>query len=162
MKVNLSAPDIGERELLYVQEVMRSGSLSLGPMLPRFEEKFASTVGRRFAIATNSGTSALHLCVRAAGIGAGDELITTSFSFVASTNCLLYEGAVPVFVDIDPRTLNISAGQIGEFLERCCRRDSRGRTVNRATGRQVKAILPVHVFGLPCDMHAIRELARAY
>jgi perosamine synthetase len=162
MRIPLSAPDIGDRELWYVEEVMRSGNLSLGPMLPRFEEKFAQTVQRKFAIATNSGTSALHLCVRAAGIGAGHEVITSSFSFVASTNCLLYEGAVPVFVDIDPSTLNLSPEQIEEFLKRCCHRDPRGRTINRETGREVKAILPVHVFGLPCDMDAIRGLAGAY
>src|SRR5262245_28666255 len=135
MRIPLSAPDIGDRELRYVEEVMRSGQLSLGPMLPRFEEKFAETVGRSFAIATNSGTSALHLCVRAAGIAAGDEVITTSFSFVASTNCLLYEGAVPVFVDIDPGTLNISPERIAEFLKRCCRRDSQ-RSDERRVGNE--------------------------
>lgn len=162
LKVPLSAPDVGERELRYVEEVMRSGQLSLGPMLPRFEEKFAATIGRKYAIAVNSGTSALHLCVRAAAIGAGHEVVTTSFSFVASTNCLLYENAVPVFVDIDPMTLNISAARIGEFLRDCCKRDGSGRVINRQTGREVKGILPVHVFGLPCDMQTIRELAGDY
>src|SRR5215475_5957606 len=162
LKVPLSRPDIGERELRYVQEVMRSGQLSLGPMLAKFEQAFAAAVGRKYAIAVNSGTSALHLCVRAAAIGAGHEVITTSFSFVASTNCLLYENAVPVFVDIDPLTLNISPERIREFLKKCCERDERGLTINRETGREVKAILPVHVFGLPCDMQPIRELAEEY
>jgi perosamine synthetase len=162
LKVPLSAPDVGDRELGYVEEVMRSGTLSLGPMLPRFEKAFAATIGRKFAIAVNSGTSALHLCVRAAGIGPAHEVITTSFSFVASTNCLLYENAVPVFVDIDPATLNISPAQIEEFLRKACARDARGRLTNRATGREVKAILPVHVFGLPSDMQAIGDLAREY
>ena len=162
LKIPLSAPDVGDRELRYVEQVMRSGSLSLGPMLPRFEEAFAATIGRKFAIAVNSGTSALHLCVRAAGIGPGHEVITTSFSFVASTNCLLYENGVPVFVDIDPATLNISPDQIEEFLKNCCARDAQGRVVNRATGREVKAILPVHVFGLPSDMPAIGDLAKEY
>src|SRR5215471_4477945 len=114
-RVPLSAPDVGERELRYVQEVMLSGHLSLGPMLPKFEAQFAATIGRKHAVAVNSGTSALHLCVRAAGIGAGHEVVTSSFSFVASTNCLLYEKAVPVFVDIDPVTLNISPEKIAEF-----------------------------------------------
>jgi perosamine synthetase len=159
LKIPLSAPDVGERELHYLEEVLRSGNLSLGPMLPRFEDKFAATIGRKYAIAVNSGTSALHLCVRAAEIGAAHEVITTSFSFVASTNCLLYESAVPVFVDIDPATLNISPAQIEEFLTKCCRRNKQGRVVNRETGREVKAILPVHVFGLPCDMKSIREIA---
>src|SRR5215467_15931570 len=162
LKVPLSAPDVGERELLYVQEVMRSGQLSLGPVLGKFEQALASAVGRRFAVAVNSGTSALHLGVRAAGIGAGHEVITTSFSFVASTNCLLYEKAVPVFVDIDPDTLNISPASIREFLKKCCGRDAHGRVVDRETGREVKGILPVHVFGLPADMQPIRELADEY
>jgi perosamine synthetase len=162
MKVPLSAPDVGEHELRYVEQVMRSGNLSLGPMLLRFEEKFASTIGRKYAIAVNSGTSALHLCVRAVEIGASHEVITSSFSFVASTACLLYENAVPVFVDIDPATLNISAVKIAEFLTKCCWRDARGRVIDRGTGREVKAILPVHVFGLPCDMTAIREIADRY
>jgi perosamine synthetase len=159
LKVPLSAPDVGERELRYVEEVMRSGHLSLGPMLPKFEEKFAGTIGRRYAVAVNSGTSALHLCVRAAGIGSGHEVITTSFSFVASTNCLLYENAVPVFVDIDPTTLNISPARVREFLKKCCERDAHGRVIDRETGREVKGILPVHVFGLPCDMQPIEEAA---
>jgi len=162
MKIPLSAPDVGERELRYVEQVMRSGNLSLGPMLPKFEERFAATIGRKYAIAVNSGTSALHLCVRAAEIGATHEVITSSFSFVASTNCLLYENAVPVFVDIDPSTLNISPAGIDEFLTRCCRRDAEGRVIDHETGREVKAILPVHVFGLPCDMNAIREIAKEY
>jgi perosamine synthetase len=161
LRVPLSAPDVGERELRYVQDVMRSGQLSLGPMLPRFEEQFAAAIGRKHAIAVNSGTSALHLCVRAAAIRAGHEVITTSFSFVASTNCLLYENAVPVFIDIDPMTLNISVAGIREFLRECCNRDG-GRVINRHTGREVKGILPVHVFGLPCDMQTIRELAGEY
>jgi perosamine synthetase len=162
LKIPLSAPDVGDREFRYVEQVMRSGSLSLGPMLPRFEEAFAATIGRKFAIAVNSGTSALHLCVRSAGIGPAHEVITTSFSFVASTNCLLYENAVPVFVDIDPATLNISPAQIEEFLKKCCAPDSQGRLINRTTSREVKAILPVHVFGLPCDMQAIGDLAKDY
>jgi perosamine synthetase len=102
------------------------------------------------------------LCVRAAGIGAGHEVITTSFSFVASTNCLLYENAVPVFVDIDPATLNISPDRIRQFLKKCCERDAHGRVIDRETGREVKGILPVHVFGLPCDMQPIAELADEY
>ena len=161
LKIPLSAPDVGDREVRYVEEVLRSGCLSLGPMLPRFEEKFATTVGRKYAVAVNSGTSALHLCVRAAGISAGHEVITTSFSFVASTNCLLYESAVPVFVDIDPVTLNISPERIRKFLQGC-HRGGRGRIVNPHTGREVKAILPVHVFGLPCEMDEICAIAEEY
>ncbi len=116
MKIPLSQPDIGEREIEYVTNVLRSGQLSLGPKLAEFEEKFADYVGTRYAVATNSGTSALHLCVKALGIGRGDEVLTTSFSFVASANCLLYEKALPVFVDISPGTLNIDPAAIREIL----------------------------------------------
>ncbi len=160
--IPLSAPDITESEIACVTEVLRGGHLSLGPKLAEFEERFADYVGARYAIAANSGTSALHLCVRALGIGAGDEAITTSFSFVASSNCLFYEGAVPRFVDIDPVTLNIRPEAIRSFLETKCKRARDGRVTDQETGRVVKAILPVHVFGMPCDMRAIAELADEY
>lgn len=163
MNIPLSKPDVGEREIEQVVEVLRSHRLSLGPKLIDFERHFTAYVGTRFAIATNSGTSALHLCVRALGIGPGDEVITTPFSFVASTNCILYQGACPVFLDVDPETLNLDPAEIRRFLRERCTVDSHRKTVrNRATGRIVKAILPVHVFGLPCDMDAILELAREF
>lgn len=162
MKIPLSAPDIGEREIAYVTDVLRSCHLSLGPRLAQFEERFAQYVGTRYAVAANSGTSALHMCVRALGIGLGDEAITTSFSFVASANCLLYEGAIPCFLDIHPRTLNLDPEVVREFLRRQCKRTAGGVVVHRATGRTVKAILPVHVFGMPCDMNALVKLAREY
>jgi perosamine synthetase len=160
--IPLSKPDISEKEVEYVSKVLRSGMLSLGPRLKEFEERFADFVGSRYAVALNSGTSALHLCVRALGIGVGDAVITTSFSFVASVNCFLYEGAVPIFVDIDPQTLNLSATQIERYLRECCRRNSAGRMTDKISGRVVKAILPVHVFGVPCDMNSIQDLGRAY
>jgi FlaA1/EpsC-like NDP-sugar epimerase/dTDP-4-amino-4,6-dideoxygalactose transaminase len=163
MQVPLSKPEIGEKEIRYVTDVLRSGQLSLGPRLAEFEQKFASYVGTRHAVATNSGTSALHLCVRALGIGPQDEVITSPFSFVASANCMLYEGALPVFVDIDPVTMNLDAKQVRRFLRQSCGLDSRrGALIDKATGRTVKAILPVHVFGLPCDMDPIMEVARQY
>jgi perosamine synthetase len=161
MNVPLSKPDIGQREIDYVSEVLKSGQLSLGPKVKEFEDRFASYTRTRFAVATSSGTSALHLAIRALGIGPGDEVVTTSFSFVASANCIQYEGAVPVFVDIDPSTLNISAEHVRRFFEQCCLREG-GYLVNRLTGRRVKAVLPVHVFGLPCDMGAILGLASEY
>jgi perosamine synthetase len=163
VKIPLSKPDIGEREIALVTDVLKSGQLSLGPKLVEFEKRFAANVGTRFAIATNSGTSALHLGVRALGIGEGDDVLTTSFSFVASVNCLLYERATPVFVDIDPSTLNIDPAKIREIIEHeyfwdCVKQ----RQVNRQTGHVLKAILPVHVFGLPCDMSAILMIAREF
>src|ERR671931_862804 len=124
-------------------EVLRSGRLSLGPMLERFERQFATWLGVDDAVAVSSGTAALHLGVRGLGWGEGDEVLTSPFSFVASANCLLYEGARPVFCDIDPRTLNITAETAGEAL------------TERTTG-----ILPVHIFGYPCDMPEIELLSR--
>jgi perosamine synthetase len=163
MRIPLSQPDIGEREIEYVTNVLRSGQLSLGPRVAEFEEAFAEYVGTRYAIATNSGTSALHLCVKALGIGAGDDVLTTSFSFVASINCLLYENALPVFVDIDPETMNIDPGAIRQTIVQDYRWDRlKSRHINKRTGRILKAILPVHVFGQPCDMRSILEIAREF
>ncbi len=163
MRIPLSLPDIGDREIGAVTDVLRSGQLSLGSRVTEFEEKFASYIGTRYAIAANSGTSALHLSVRAMGLGAGDEVITTSFSFVASVNCLLYENVTPIFVDIDPRTCNIDPREIRQLIQRDYVWDSRlMRMVNRRTGGILKALLPVHVFGHPCEMDEILEIAREF
>ncbi len=163
MKVPLSCPDITEVEVQYVTRVLRSGQLSLGPRVAEFEEKFAAYVGARYAVAVNSGTSALHLAVRALGIGGGDEVITTSFSFVASSNCLIYEYALPVFVDIDPHTFNLDPREIQRFIQSCCVVNTKTDALTDVrTGRRVRAILPVHVFGLPCNMDAIMRIARKY
>lgn len=162
MNIPLSSPDVGEREIEYVSQVIRSKQLSLGPWLNRFEEQFAQYAGTRYAVAASSGTAALHMCVLAMGIGAGDEVITTPFSFVASTNCMLYEGATPVLLDIDRETYNLDPAKLREFLEQRCSRDKNGRVVNTKSGQTVKAILPVHVFGLPCEMDAIEQIANEY
>ncbi len=163
MRIPLSKPDIGEREINAVANLLRSGRLSLGPLLEEFEERFAEYVGTRYAVATSSGTAALHLCVKALGIGPRDEAITTSFSFVASANCLLYEDARPVFADIDPQTLNLNPAAIRERIERDYVRDTcNNRLVNRHFGRTLKAIFPVHIFGLPCSMQPILEVAREF
>src|SRR6267143_298916 len=163
MNVPLSRPDITDLEVEYVTSVLRSGQLSLGPRVAEFVDKFASYVGARYAVAVNSGTSALHLAVRALGIRDGDEVITTSFSFVASSNCLIYEYALPVFVDIDPHTFNLDPREIQRFIQNCCVVNTKtGALTDVRTGRRVRAILPVHVFGLPCDMDAIMRIARKY
>ena len=161
MQVPLSNPDISEREIEKVCQVLRSGKLSLGPCVPEFERQFAAYVGTLYAVAVNSGTSALHLITRALGIGAGDEVITTSFSFVASTNCFLYEGAAPVFVDIDPETLNLDPRAVRKFITTQCRVQD-GQLINLRSGRRVKAMVPVHVFGVPCEMQSIMEIAREF
>ncbi|MGH9560261.1 MAG: DegT/DnrJ/EryC1/StrS family aminotransferase [Terracidiphilus sp.] len=162
MNIPLSSPDVGEREIEYVSAVLRSQQLSLGPWLNRFEEGFAEYAGTRYAVAASSGTAALHMCVRAMEIGPGDEVITSPFSFVASVNCILYEGATPVLLDIDRETYNLAPEKLREFLKHGCARQKDGRVVNLKTGQTVKAILPVHVFGLPCEMDAIDEIAGEY
>jgi len=142
MQVPLSSPDITQAERDAVLAVLDTPRLSLGPKLPEFERIVADFCGREFAAAVNSGTSGLHLCLRALGIGAGDEVITTPFSFIASANAAMFDGGRPVFVDIDPDTWNIDADRIPE-----------------AISDRTRAILPVDVFGLPADMDPIAELA---
>ncbi|MFQ5354464.1 MAG: DegT/DnrJ/EryC1/StrS family aminotransferase [Thermodesulfobacteriota bacterium] len=145
MKIHLSSPDITDLEIQYVTEVLKTRNLSLGPMLGKFESAFAERVGSKYAVAVNSGTSGLHLVVRALGIGEGDVVITTPFSFISSANCMLFERARPLFVDIDEDTMNIDPKKIKEAME--------------GLDKPPKAILPVHVFGYPCDMDAIMEIA---
>ncbi len=142
-QVPLARPDIGERELELVTQVLRSDVLALGPYAPRFEAAIAALAGRREGIACSSGTAGLHLGVRALGIGAGDEVITTPFSFVASANCILYEGATPRFVDIEEDSLGIDPALVGE-----------------AVSDRTRAILPVHVFGRPCRIVDLAGIAR--
>jgi perosamine synthetase len=140
--IPLSQPVIGPREEELVLQTLRSGRLSLGPMLLEFERRFAERVGVERTSAVSSGTAGLHLALRAAGIQPGDEVITTPFSFVASANSILYEGARPVFVDIDERTLNLDPA-----------------AASAAVGGRTAGILPVHIFGYPADMPAFEQLA---
>ena len=145
MKIKLSAPEIRKEEIELVNQVMKSGVLSIGPMVEDFEEAFRRYFNVKYAIAVNSGTSGLHLVVRALGIGEGDEVITSPFSFIASTNCILFERAKPIFVDIDEKTLNIDIRRIEEKIT-----------------SKTKAILPVDVFGQPVDMEVIMSLAQKH
>jgi perosamine synthetase len=142
-QVPLARPDVGERELELVTQVLQSDILALGPFAPRFEAAIAALSGRREGIACSSGTAGLHLGIRALGIGAGDEVITTPFSFVASANCILYEGATPRFVDIEEDSLGIDPSLVVE-----------------AAGNRTRAILPVHVFGRPCRIVELAGVAR--
>lgn len=140
--IPLSRPDISEDDIAAVVEVLRGSQLSLGPRLPAFEKQMAEHVGVTHAVAVNSGTSALHLCMRALDIHDGDEVITTPFSFVASANCILFERAVPRFVDVLPDTLCIDPAR-----------------VEAAITPKTKAILAVDVFGYLCDWDALRAIA---
>ncbi|ABE52493.1 DegT/DnrJ/EryC1/StrS family aminotransferase [Methanococcoides burtonii] len=143
--IPLAQPDIGEEEIRLVNEVLRSGWLSMGPKVIEFEKLFAKYMGTKHAIAINSGTSGLHLCIKSLNISKGDEVITSPFSFIASSNCIMFEGGTPVFVDIDPDTLNLDAKQIEDAIT-----------------ENTKAILPVHVFGHPCEMDAIMDIAEEH
>lgn len=142
-QIPLSKPDLGPREEELVLEVVRSGRLSLGPMLERFEREFAEWLGVDDAVATSSGTTALHLGVRTLGWSRGDRVVLSPFTFVASANALLYEGVEPVFTDVDPETLNLTP-----------------EGAEAALGEGVVGIVPIDIFGLPADMGGFEELSR--
>lgn len=167
----MSSPDLTDAEISAVSEILRTSHLSLGPKLTAFEEAVASYVGLGHAVGVNSGTSGLHLCVVAAGIEEGDLVITTPFSFVASANCVLYERAIPVFVDVEAHTGNIDPALVAEAVEALSERrrsPDRERWFPPALrGSQlpagpVKAVLPVHAFGQPTDMDPILATAKTY
>ena len=143
--IPLARPVLGDAEERAVIEVLRSGQLSLGPRLAEFERLFAARVGAPHACAVSSGTAGLHLALRAVGVGEGDEVVTSPFSFVASANAALYERARPVFADIDPVTLNLDP-------------DAAAAAVTERT----RALLPVHIFGYPADMPAFERLADSH
>ncbi len=143
--IPLSSQSITPSEVDAVVDVMKSDRLSLGPRVIEFEKAVAARAGRKYGIAVNSGTSGLHLCVRSLGIGDGDEVITTPFSFIATTNCVLFERARPVFVDIDPESYNLDPAAI-----------------EAAITPNTKAILPVEVFGNTAHFDAYEQIARKH
>jgi perosamine synthetase len=143
--IPLSSPYLDERDEELVLEVLRSGRLSLGPAIDRFEELFAERVGAPYAAAVSSGTSGLHLLAAMAGFGDGDEVITSPYSFVASTNCFVYEGATPVFADVDERTMNLDPA-----------------AVEAAITERTRGIVAVDIFGYPCELDALRGLAEKH
>ncbi|MCZ7545992.1 MAG: DegT/DnrJ/EryC1/StrS family aminotransferase [Anaerolineae bacterium] len=145
MHVPMSSPDIAEAEINAVTEVLGTQWLSMGPRLAMFEEAFARYVGAKHAVGVNSGTSGLHLAMRAAGIERGAEVITSSFSFIASANCVLYEGGTPVFVDIDPLTGNVAPA-----------------AVEAAITERTRALIVIHVFGQPADMDPLFRIVRQH
>ncbi|GAI33341.1 unnamed protein product, partial [marine sediment metagenome] len=143
MQIPLSRPDITEREIEAVCAVLRTPNLSLGPKLAEFEAAFAEYIGRKRAVAVNSGTSGLFLCMLALDIGPGDEVITTPFTFIASATPIMMAGATPVFVDIDQASLNIDPAKIE----------------SKITDR-TKAVLPVEIFGNPVGLDKVCEIAQ--
>ena len=145
IKVSIASPVIEEEEINAVIDVMKSGMIAQGPKVIEFEEEFAKYVGAKYGIATNSGTSALHVALLAAGIGEGDEVITTPFTFAATGNSILYTGARPVFVDIDPETFTIDPAKIEEAIT-----------------EKTKAIMPVQLYGQAADMEPIMKIAKEH
>jgi perosamine synthetase len=143
--IGLSAPWIDERDEQLVLQVLRSGQLSLGPTGPRFEELLADTVGAAYCAAVSSGTAGLHLCMRLAGVRPGDEVITSPYSFVASANCAIYEGATPVFADIDPATLNLDPA-----------------AVEAAVTPRTRAVVAVDIFGYPCELDELQAICERH
>lgn len=143
--IPISKPFIGEAEKQAVMEVLESGMLAQGPRTAEFEKQFVAVCQTKHAIATSSGTTALHVALLAHGIGAGDEVITTPFTFIASINSIVYTGATPVFVDIEADTFNMDASLI-----------------EAAVTPQTKAIMPVHLYGHPCDMDTICQIAERH
>jgi perosamine synthetase len=144
-EIPLARPLLGEREEELVLEVLRSGRLSLGPTIDRFEELVAERVGAPFAVAMSSGTAGLHLLARAAGLGPGDEAITSPISFVSSANCFIFEGATPVFADVDRRTLNLDPA-----------------AVEAAITERTRAVVAVDMFGYPCELDEIRAMCERH
>ncbi|MFQ5602060.1 MAG: DegT/DnrJ/EryC1/StrS family aminotransferase [bacterium] len=162
-RIPLSRPDISRVEKDLVNAVLDSPNLSLGPRLTEFESDFARYLGVNHAIAVSSGTAGLHLAIKSLGIGENDAVITTPFSFVASANCMLFERATPIFVDIEATSLNIDAEKIRKYLETECETDRvSGKIKDKTSGKFIKAILPVHVFGVPCEMEPIMNLAEEF
>jgi len=141
-EIPLSRPYLDEREEELVLEVLRSGRLSLGPTIDAFEEALAARVGAPYAAAVSSGTAGLHLLCRLAGFGPGDEVITSPFSFVSSANCFLFDGATPVFADVDPRTFNLDPA-----------------AVEAAITERTRGIVAVDIFGYPCELDELRAIA---
>jgi perosamine synthetase len=144
-RINLSAPWIDESDEEVVLEVLRSGWLSLGPTGPRFEAMFSEAVGAPYCAAVSSGTAGLHLCMHLAGVGSGDEVITSPYSFVASANCAIYEGATPVFADIDAQTFNLDPA-----------------AVEAAITPRTKAIVAVDIFGYPCELDPLLDICERH
>ena len=165
-KVPMSSPDLTDREREAVMAVLNTPNLSMGSQIDQFEAAFRAYCGSAYALGVNSGTAGLHLCVRAAGIGAGDWVITTPFSFVSSSNVLLFENATPIFVDVDPLTGNIDPQLVQSAVQDLA---AGGKAAEKWLPRrgadrsgQLKGLLAVDVFGQPADYDALNQTARQY
>jgi len=144
-KVSLASAELDEEDIQAVVQVLRSGRLALGPKIQEFEQMIADYVGVKYAIAVNSGTSALHLIVRSLGIGPGDEVLVPSFTFASSVNAIIYEGATPVFIDIEPETYNLDVCDLEKKIT-----------------PRTKAIMAVDIFGHPSEWDEIIRISKEY
>lgn len=147
--IGMAKPYVGQEEIDAVVDVMKSGMLACGQVVTDFEEAFAQYIGMNYGVASCNGTTALHVALLALGIGEGDKVLTTPFTFIASSNSILFNKSIPVFVDIDPQTYLICPKKLEAYLE-------------KNYDPSMKAILVVHLFGLPCDMPAILDVAKKY
>ncbi|WP_053957048.1 DegT/DnrJ/EryC1/StrS family aminotransferase [Inediibacterium massiliense] len=145
--IPIAKPSIGTEEIFHVQQVLKSGNIASGQVVSDFENDFATYFKMPYGVATSSGTTALHAAIIACNIKKGDKIITTPFTFAATANSLLFEGAIPIFADIDPNTFNIDVNHVEELLK---------------VHKDIKGILIVHLFGLPCNMDRIMELVKKY
>ncbi len=160
-QIPLSRPDITGLEKKIVCEVLDTPYLSMGPKTRAFENEFVKQIGVNHAVAVSSGTAGLHVLIKIAGVKEGDEVITSPFSFIASSNVILFEKAKPVFVDIDPLTLNIDSQKVVELIGSNYEFD--GKVLrNKKTGAILRALLPVHIFGHPVDMDPLLEISEKY
>ncbi|NIV38182.1 MAG: polysaccharide biosynthesis protein [Anaerolineae bacterium] len=169
MRVPMSSPDLTDAEIAAVNKVLQTRYLSFGPYITEFEEQLAEFTGARHAVGVSSGTAGLHLCVIAADVGEGDGVITTPFSFVASANCVLYEGGIPIFVDIDPQTLAIDPVLVATAADDLARGGDAARRWlppavrdSQSAVPSLKAVLPVDVFVQPADIDSIRKTADSH
>ncbi len=170
MKIRMSSPDLTDTDRQAVLDVVSTPNLSMGPKIDAFEDAFRELTGAKYAIGVNSGTAGLHLCIRAADVKPGDIVITTPFSFVSSTNVILFENAVPVFVDVDPVTGNIDPDLLAQVVEDLSLGNAQARKwlprrlppINQGQVKVMKAILPVDVFGQPADYDPINAVADQY
>ncbi|MCH7746273.1 MAG: LegC family aminotransferase [Chloroflexi bacterium] len=160
--IPLSAPELRGNEWKYVKECLDTNWVSsAGAFVDQFERMLADYVGAEHAVATCNGTAALHTALLVAGVQPDDEVLVSTLTFIAPANAIRYVGAWPVFMDAEPDYWQMDAQKVTEFLDKWCRWEN-GRLVNRATGRRIKALMPVHILGHPCDMTPLLEVARKY
>ncbi|MCD6482796.1 MAG: DegT/DnrJ/EryC1/StrS family aminotransferase [Candidatus Aenigmarchaeota archaeon] len=161
MKIPITKPYFTEDELIEIKDTLESGWVVQGPKVRKFEEMFAEYVGVKYAVATSSCTTALHLCLKAIGVSLGHDVLVPSFTFVATPNSVEYTGANVVFVDIDLDTYNMSVEDVEKIIDEKYEWDGE-KLVNKETGNILKALMPVHQFGLPADIISLNKIARKY